>query len=628
MRTKEGTVGMTGGALPGRRGFTLIEVLVVLLIASIVLSVLATVLGSTMEILRTGESRSQLNASARNALDYIVSDLSTATDIPRCDDRDLNGYDDGENLPADGGNGYNLQATWRVARLVNSVPVVDSSIFLSEAFSDHLQTEHDNRAWSIGNSLYTQSYSPPKVIASGGSDDAVYYKSFFRLAVPANADFPYYLSQECDRTSPPDGVIGPGELYNTGAFSGDIYGYPETVPVGTHSETAVLIQDLFYRRLDKATNQPEPTVRRVKQMPIASNITRINFAYYHNVPVFTSRVNGAGVQIAYQNLSTGEINWANPDATLNQQAQYNSVPLLDHYELRQIDVAYDRVYTDSTGATYAGMVYSLSDQYPEGYDTRKLAGTNTTTGFHPGLQTWNCSAFYDSDSNGDGANDNAPVDRLAFLTTGQDSTNAPIEGGSAALRPDMNDLMGADYFQFSTNPSGIGDLGDADGIPDGDGVPDDPVPAWWLPYLRAVRVTVTATPRATIDERRSQSGKPGRDGTVLYYRLDSPMPFLDPNRTQPAPDRKRDYIGQGKDLVLTKMIPVNFSYKLNLVSDPVQFRQLWQQTQLGQLQLTAPRRVEWNYDNGATLMSQDPYDPSALIKARDAAEKYFEKSAP
>jgi hypothetical protein len=345
--------------------------------------------------------------------------------------------------------------------------------------------------------------------------------------------------------------------------------------------------------------------------------------------VYQSRAAGGGsVEIAYQDLSDGEIRWAAPDAGLGNSAMYNAVPLLANWELRQIDVAYDKgLYVDGTGATYAGSFYSLSDMYPEGRNDGKLTGSHVSVGNPVGLQNWNCSAFYDSDSTGDGISDNGPVDRFAFLSTGVDGAGNPIDGGSEQLRPDFQPLLGNSYYQSSLDPTGVGDLGDADGIPDGDGVPDDPVPSWWLPYLRAVRITVTATPRDIIEERRSQSGKPGKDGTVLYYRLDSPMPYLDPDRTQPLPDRKRDYIGMGKDIVLTKMVPVDYSYKLELASDPQQYARMWSQiTGQPAPQGAFPRRVEWNYFNGASLMAADPYDPDAVIKARDAAEKYYEKT--
>jgi hypothetical protein len=399
---------------------------------------------------------------------------------------------------------------------------------------------------------------------------------------------------------------------------------------GRKKESAVMIQDLFYRRINKNTNTPEAIVNRVRQLPIAGNISRMNFSYYHSVPVYQSRAAAGGqIEIAYQDLSDGEIRWIAPSAELSSNDQYNAVPLISHWEQRQIDVAIDgAVYTDpSTGATYAGTNYRLADMYPEGRDDGKLNGTHTSVGAALGLQNWNMSAFYDSDSSGDQVADNGPIDRLAYVTTGLDALGNPVEGGTAFLRPDFQPLLGSLYYQDSINPTGIGDLGDADGIPDGDGVPDDPVPAWWLPYLRAVRITITATPRETIDERRNKSGQPASDGTLLYYRLDSPMPYLDPDRVIPAPDRKRDYIGQGKDIVLSKMVPVDYSYKLELQSDPQQYARFWAQvTGNANPQGAFPRRVDINYFRSAGLMAADPYDPEDVIRARTADQKYYERT--
>jgi prepilin-type N-terminal cleavage/methylation domain-containing protein len=445
-----------------RRGFTLIEVLIVLLISSIVLTVLATVLASSFEILRTGETRAQLNATARNALDYLVDDISTASYIPRMEDRDLNGYDDGDSLPANGGFGYDLAATWTVGREVNNIIVVDASYFLSEACSDHLMTAHDNRAWSVLDNLVNQAHNPPKVIAGVGGTNAISYRSLFRLVHPASAEFPYLLAPEHDRNG--DGQVTGVDLLNTGSIGGQIYGYPDVVPVGNHKETAVLIQDLFYRLINKDTNAEEPFVRRVRQLPIASGITRINFGYYHSVPVFQSRVNGNTIEIAYQDITNGELRWAPASSALNSSLQYNSVPLLARWEMRQIDVAYDtQNIPDPTGAVYGGNHYSLADMYPEGYDDRKLDGTNTTVGNHIGLQFWNCHTFYNTDSNGDQVSDNAPPDRIAYVTSGLDANGNAMDGGMAALRPDFQPILGGDYFQDSLNPTGIGDFGDADG---------------------------------------------------------------------------------------------------------------------------------------------------------------------
>jgi len=126
-----------------RRGFTLIEVLVVLVIAAIVMSVLISVMGSSFEILRAGENKAKLNANARLLIDYLANDIQSASYIPLASDRDLNGYPD----EADPNNGYREDAVWRVAKLVNNVPAFHSSFFLSEAWSDRIMTRHFSDAF-------------------------------------------------------------------------------------------------------------------------------------------------------------------------------------------------------------------------------------------------------------------------------------------------------------------------------------------------------------------------------------------------------------------------------------------------------------------------------------------------
>jgi hypothetical protein len=234
-----------------------------------------------------------------------------------------------------------------------------------------------------------------------------------------------------------------------------------------------------------------------------------------------------------------------------------------------------------------------------------------------GVAGWNCSNFYDTSTGGvSGTPDNAPIDRLAYVTTSIGLDGSPaVEGGLAMLRPDTGAIHGSAYFNSTSNPTGIGDMGDADGIPDGDGIPDDPVPGWWLPYLRAVRVTVVGTPRQVMQERRSKSGKPGDYGTIVYYRLDSPVPYQDADRTVPLYHQRKDYIGSGRDLVLTRTVPVNFTYRAELVTDPFA-------AELSENQL---RRVDLNYFSGTELMFADPLDPDVQIRARNPVAKLEEK---
>jgi hypothetical protein len=513
----------------------LIEVLVVLLIASIVLVVLAQVLGSSFEILRTGEQRAKLNSNARVLLDYLSEDISSATGIPLCDDRDLNGYKDENPDPL---LGYGTNAVWRVATIVNNVPVVHSSFFLSEAWGDRIITTHDNKSYSNFGLVSAESFGNPRVIGDGMS--------------------------------------------------------------------------------------------RVRQIPVADSISRVRFEYLHQVPVYMSRVQGGVVQIAYQDFVTGAINWLDASDT-RSGAMINQEPIISHWEQRAVDVAYDQasgggLFVDgATGASYGRMVWNLRDQYPEGLDVNKLDGTHVTPNTGTGLGTlsgggiesgWNCTVFYNTTTGGAGSPpDNAPIDRFAFVSTGISNGNA-VEGGIATLRPDMEALQSSGYYNYSIDPTGIGDFGDADGIPDGDGIPDDPVPGWWLPYVRSVRITVVATPQRTMDERRARSGEPGSTGTNLFYRLDSPVPYADAARTQPLYNLKKDYIGAGSDLVLTKTIPVNFSYRKELIWDPRA-----NSLSSGFFHL---RRVEWNYFQAENLMINDSINVNSPFKARGPLDKLYE----
>lgn len=607
-----------------RNGFTLIEVLVVVLIAAIVFSVMFTVLGTSFEVLRVGESRAQLNNNTRSALDYVINDISTATMIPLEYDRDLNGYPDDQPYPANG-QGYDEDAVWRVAWRVNNTPVIAAGYFLSCAWSDRLRLTHQSL---VGNTPAgsSQTFAVPKAIRRDGSRELVYYDSLLRLAIPANSEMPYYLSGEWDRNG--DAIFDQSDLQNSGpaATFGIIEGYPDVVASGTHKETAVLMQDLFYAFADS----PD-VVRRERQIPISGNITRINYEYLHEVPVYLSRVSGATVEICYQDITDGSINWigASDERT---SAMVNMEPLVDHWEMRQIDVAFngtDGFFVDSqTGAQYGGMNWKLQDSYPEGHDPGKLTGVHVAPGTGVGLgevsggaltNGWNCAVFNNIDSNGDNINDNSPIDRYAYVTTSS-SNGVVIDGGIAMLRPDMEALQGGLYYQRSIDPTAIGDLGDADGIPDGDGIPDDPVPGWWLPYMRAVRVTVVATPREVLEERRNKSGQPGKTGNTVYYRLDSPVPFSDPGRTQPLYNQLADYVGTNKDLVMTRTVPVNsplvesgsYPYYLELKTEPRDGR-------------LAIRRVDHNVFDAVRTLFSDPLDPSATIRASTPSEKLQEK---
>lgn len=588
----------------------MIEILVVVLIGSIVMVVLISVLGSSFEILRTGETRAQLNSNARIALEYICDDIASATGIPLSFDRDLNGYPD-----EDVNYGYDEEAYWRVADWdADNLPIMNTSFWFSEAWSDRLLTSHTSTVIVDGQNVQNRSYTIPKVLRSYTGDSVVDYSSLIRLAIPADNQMPYYLAGEWDRNS--DGVLDGFDLRNTGSANplavndglGEIQGYPSLVAVGPYKETAALIQDLFgYPR-------GEGSVVRVRQIPIASNITGIRFEYYHEVPVYTSRVSGNEVEIACQNVTDGTVDFVPANWELDGNMT-DMEPLVSHWEQRIIDVAYNSDIDDPVNdTTYPGIHWQLQDQYPEGLEPDKRDGThvvpNTITGLGDAIPGgWGMSVFYTSGEDGE----NAPVDRLAYVSTSI-SGGAATEGGVAQMRPDMDAIRGSLYYNYSVNPTGIGDFGDADGIPDGDGIPDDPVPGWWLPYLRTVRVTIIATPRQVIEERRARSGQTGQSGTAVYYRLDSPVPYADPNRLQAMYNLKQDYIGSGQDVIISKVVPVDFVYRTELATDP---------------HSEVPgnrRRVEHNYFKGARVMYTDPSNPDESIRASDPIEKLREKN--
>jgi prepilin-type N-terminal cleavage/methylation domain-containing protein len=589
-----------------RAGFTLVEVLVVVLIASIVMAVLASVLASSFEVLRTGETRAQLNSNARIALNYICDDISTGSGIPLSFDRDLNGYPD-EHFNF----GYDELANWRVAEWdADDLPVLSSSFWISEAWGDRVYVSHKSEVVVDGQNVVNRSFAVPRVLRTRPTRQVSEYMSLLRLAIPASNDMPYYLASEWDRTG--DGIV---DAYNTGTGNpdvvgdgaGEIDGYPEVVAVGPYKETAVLIQDLV-----GYDDDPEESVIRVRQIPVASNITRMKLEYLHQVPVYYSRWSGSDIEIAYQSLDTGEISWIEASYERNSSME-DHVPIVSHYEQRVIDVTANATYTDPEGnVDYYGTNWRLQDQYPEGLSVDKLDGTHTTPN-SLGLENWSMSILY-NDNDGDRIADTAPPDRYAYVTTSYSGTSV-IEGGIAGLRPDMEALHGSGYYDYSTDPIGEGiDFGDADGIPDGDGVPDDPVPGWWLPYLRAVRVTVVATPNQIIEQRRAQSGSRGSNGNPVYYRLDSPVPYQDANRTIPLPNLRKDYIGAGRDVILSRIVPVEYVYRTELITDPAD------------IQPDGLRRVEYNYFRGRSVMFNDPMDPSAALDpASNPITRLYEK---
>ncbi|RKX31484.1 MAG: hypothetical protein DRP22_03695 [Verrucomicrobia bacterium] len=540
-----------------RAGFTLVEMLLVLLISSIVLLILGVMAKSTFDVLRTGESRSQLTGSAQLTLDYIARDVESATSIPAMYDRNLSG------VPDDDIEEFDQAAEWVLGYEQGTNYIIPTNYAMSEAFSDHLMLMHSSE-YRIGayGDVISEALSPPKSMLIQGRRVAN-WASYYRLAIPT-VDAPYYLS-----------TILP---WNRTALNN----YPQSVALGYRDETATVTQDvtLYYRAFEDQGNfnpgveQPpgDYYIHRYLNMPIGTNVTRIRFEYLMEVPVY--KVDGDG-DAAYRNLDTGEVVFESaPTQASGATADVvdDCVPIVDHYEFRHIDVCDNSV-------TY----YSMQDQY-----------VGAGTGDESAYASWNIDFFW-NDPPGDP--DNPPRDHYAYTTDGE----------FRSVRWDTEMYWGDD----NSSPTGW-DAGNADGIPDGDGIPDDPVPTYWLPFLRAIRVTVVATPTEIIEQRRNLSGTT-RNGTTVYYNLDSPVPYRDYLRTQPMTSARDLYVGDGKDIVMSRTVYPAKMYQLELITDAHDSR------------LRGMRRADWNFFRGMDYSLFDPLSPDDRIRPFTPWGKYFEK---
>ena len=119
-----------------RRGFTLIEILVVVLIASIIFLMVGTVLASTFSLIKSGETRTQLNDNARQAINRITKLVQSATLLPQMDDRNMDGLPD--HLPASSGQ-FGLDAEYNmISGFDNGSPFITAGFLMSGCFSDQL----------------------------------------------------------------------------------------------------------------------------------------------------------------------------------------------------------------------------------------------------------------------------------------------------------------------------------------------------------------------------------------------------------------------------------------------------------------------------------------------------------
>ncbi len=558
-----------------RNGFTLLEMLVVLVIASIVILVMAVLSKATFDVLRAGESRAQLSRAATLAIEYLARDIETATAIPLMTDRDLNG------VPDDDTNaGYDEDADWIIGFEVGDEYFIPSGFFLSEAWADHLKTLHASY-YRVGFSggVISEELAPPKNIRVQGLRLAN-YTSYFRLAIPVSEERkqPYYLS-----TYPINNTF--------------LNWYPETVAVGFREETAVLTQDLALGYRPYTANAPEsdalkPTPGNLNyffyyNQPVGTNITNLRFEYFHEVPVYTADAQG---RVAYRDLENGDVSfedaptWASGNT---KEVVSRSVPIIDHFELRQVDVV------DNSRTSY-----NIQHQYTQNFFNGAIMSDPAYQGFPWGNEAdysgWSIGYYWDEPPRNP---DNPPVDHYAWTTDGQ----------FRAVRYDTAYLTGRD----NSSPTGW-DAGNADGIPDGDGLPDDPVPGYWLPYLRAVRVTVVATPTSIIQKRLNLSGTE-RGGRTVYYNIDSPIPYADSGRTVPLTTAKDLYVGEGKDVVVTRMVYLNKTFKVEVVTDPADPR------------LRGARRADVNFFRGVDYAYIDPLNPDATITPITPPQKFLVK---
>jgi len=533
-------------------GFTLLEMLVVLLISSIVLLIMGVLAKSTFDIMRTGESRSQLNSSAQLALDYLARDIEVATCIPPMNDRNLTG------IPDDDVREHDQAARWILGYEVGSDFYMPTNYAMSEAFSDHVKLSHSSQ-YRIGfdASIISETLSPPKDLKIQGMR-VVNFDSYYKVVIPT-VDAPYYMS-----------TIS----FNRTYLPADRY--PQSVALGFRDETAVLTQDLDirYRPYESPGETNVGVGYERSAAELGDYVYRfLRLEYFMEVPVY--KVNAAG-DVAYRNLVTGEVSLESAptvDSGGTRSVVSDSIPMIDHYELRHIDVCDNSV-----------TVHRMTDQY-------LLPGD---IGDASAYGSWNIDFFWNDPASDP---DNPPRDHYAWTTDGE----------FRAVRYDTEYLTGRD----NSSPTGW-DAGNADGIPDGDGIPDDPVPTYWLPYIRAIRATVVATPKKIIDERRNMSGTT-RNGITVYYNLDSPVPYQDAQRTFPMYSARDLYIGDGKDIVMTKMIYPQKMFRLDLIVDPTDAR------------LMGMRRADWNYFRGIDYTAIDPIDPDDRIRPITPGGKFYEK---
>lgn len=491
------------------KGFTLVELIVVLLIVSVISVVLFTVFAGSIRTLRSGETRTQLVTNARTALRILSDSIESSTLIPRNVDRNTNGIIDDKETQFVGGDG----PSWVLGDPIdiNGNQRIFSYYIISEAYSDRLMVAHSSKApTSFGQSLLAAFRTPKPPIHSYGGKQVSEDQMLFLLAT---SSAPYY-----QRSEPTQRV--------------DLPGYPHSITIGNRNETNVLFENVNLTFVDGTTS-------RLERLPIASNITRIHFEYLHEVPV-------------YMRDASGQI-----------ERDRNQNPILLGKSLVPVDIVDTR-----------SILFPIRTMYPAPGDVF----TNQDY-YNWGMQIWN-------------GIDSTPLYAIDYKAY-------------TATSPAMNDIQlstvygGAGFF-YQNPPLQNNIYGEADGIPDGDGIPDDPVPGYWLPYIKAIKISVVATPRTIADARmRGRVDSSTSPPQQLYYTPDNPVPFSDYSRTRPIYGRRDLQIGPGMDVVMVNTVYPRLNYRLNLITDPSDSR--WIGTSAD-----GDRRVDFNYRNGLSATINRP----------------------
>ncbi len=536
-------------------GFTILELLIVLLISAIVLTVLGTVLSSSFELLRAGETRSQLQSTARSALDYLADNIGSANMIPRSQDRDYDFVDDADLSE------FGIDAQYVVGEPDSTNPNVHwypAGAQIGEAWMDRIVTQHrDDLTLDVFGRVRNVKQIQPSLAFEFNGQRVSSVTSIFGLAVPARDNMIYYLSDN----------------FHNGQYNGANVEFPHTFSAKNRSEPCVLYQKMnleLKKYGDGNTGvSGDPTISNARfDIPIASNITRVQFQYFHRVPSWLPDPNDS---------TTAYLEDTNDDGDRDS-------PVLSGWTLVPIDVS------NNERANWS---------YNDIYRSPSVPAATRVAAFN----NWNVEIFYNEPDPDDP--ENAPYDFYGWLDN----------GNFADFEFDVEDIIGIDNGE-ALAPGYTEDFGNCDGIPDGDGVPDNPVPAWWLPFLKAIRITVVTTPSSVIEERRLASGsKRDVNGNLVYYNLDSPVPYADFNRTIPLVAATTLYIGDGKDVVVSRMVYPELSYSMSPVIYP------------DDTKLLNMRRADYNYSRGlraAFVGGVPPVDEGGPISPTD---RYYELEA-